>query len=142
MNFRNPAFDGLRGSLDDVAYREFIPAQDLEWFVRNSARIRDAIAQVRGRIYTAEQSPDLYPTTGTSEDYGFTRHFIAPSRTRVRGLTVETGREFQPAFPEAAEVMNEGAVAVLEACLINLDDPEVAAATDAAPAAERSPAHV
>jgi carboxypeptidase T len=128
MNFRNPVFDGLRGDLGDVRYREFIPPQDLDWFVRNSARIRDAITLVRGRVYTAEQSPDLYPTTATSEDYAFTRHFVDPAKPRVRGLTVETGQEFQPAFPEAAEVMNEGAVAVLEASLINLDDAEVAVA--------------
>ncbi|HZN28380.1 MAG TPA: M14 family zinc carboxypeptidase [Xanthobacteraceae bacterium] len=128
MSFRNPTFDGLRGSLGDNVYREYIPAQDLEWFVRNSARIRDAIALVRGRVYTAEQSPDLYPTTATSEDYAFTRHFVDGSKPRVRGLTVETGTEFQPAFPEAANVMNEGAVAVLEACQINLEEGELAIA--------------
>jgi carboxypeptidase T len=136
MNFRNPIFDGLRGSLGDSAYREYIPPQDLDWFVRISARIRDAITLVRGRVYTAEQSPDLYPTTATSEDYAFTRHFTDPTKTRVRGITVETGQEFQPPFPEAADVMNEGAVAVLEACLINLEDGElgVAAVPAAAPA--------
>jgi carboxypeptidase T len=128
MNFRNPAFDGLRGSLGDGVYREFMPVQDLDWFVRNSARVRDAIALVRGRVYTAEQSPDLYATTATSDDYVFTRHIVDASKTKVRGLTVETGQEFQPAFPEAVDVMNEGAAAVLESCLINLEDGEVAIA--------------
>ena len=121
QNFRNPAFNGLRGVLGDSVYREFIPAADLHWYVSNSARIRDAIAGVRGRVYTAEQSPDLYPTTATAEDYAYTRHFADPTKTRVRGLTIETGREFQPAFPEAARVMEEGGAAAMEACVINLE---------------------
>lgn len=92
---------------------------NLTWYETNSARIRDAIKGVRGRVYTAEQSPDLYPTTGTSEDYAYTRHFVDAAKQRVRGLTIETGREFQPAFPEASHVMDEGAAAVMESCVIN-----------------------
>ena len=120
MNFHNAAFDGLRGVLGDTVYREFIPPPDAAWYATNSVRIRDAIAAVRGRVYAAEQSPDLYPTTGTSEDYAYTRHFVDAAKPPVRGLTIETGREFQPPFPEAAKVMDEGAAAVMESCVINL----------------------
>jgi hypothetical protein len=120
MNFQNPAFNGLRGVLGDSLYQEFIPGNDASWYTTHSVRIRDAIAEVRGRVYTAEQSIGLYPTSGTSDDYVFTRHFVDATKRRVRGLTIETGTEFQPAFPEAERVMEEASVGVLEACVINL----------------------
>ena len=119
QNFQNPVFNGVRGVLGDSAYSEFIPSSDASWYAANCVRIRDAIAAVRGRVYTAEQSPDLYPTTGTSDDYVFARHFVDSNKSPVRGITIETGQEFQPAFPEAADVMNEAAAGVMEACFIN-----------------------
>jgi murein tripeptide amidase MpaA len=119
MNFQNSAYNGLRGVLGDSLYREYIPGNDATWYATYSARIRDAIAAVRGRVYTAEQSPDLYPTSGTSDDYSFSRHFVDAAKRRVRGITIETGQEFQPAFPEASHVMDEGAAGVMEACVIN-----------------------
>src|SRR5262245_56076663 len=106
MNFQNPAYAGLRGVLGDSLYQEYIPADDATWYAPSTARIRDATAAVRGRVYTAEQSPDLYPTTGTSDDYVFSRHFVDATKQRVRGITIETGQEFQPAFPEASHVMD------------------------------------
>jgi murein tripeptide amidase MpaA len=120
MNFMNPAFNGLRGVLGDSLYEEFMPAEDAAWYSINSVRIRDAIAAVRGRIYTAEQSVGLYPTSATSDDYVFTRHFLDSTMPRMRGFTIETGTEFQPPFPEAEQVMLEASAGVLEACLINL----------------------
>lgn len=132
MNFQNLVFNGLRGVLGDSLYQEYMSANDNTWYVENSARIRDAIAAVRGRVYTAEQSIGLYPTTGTSDDYVFTRHFVDVAKRRVRGFTIETGTEFQPAFPEAERVMEEASAGVLEACVINCtdnaDDPARAAA--------------
>ncbi len=120
QNFRNPLYSGVRGVLGDSAYGEFIPSSDATWYASMSGRIRDAIADVRGRVYTAEQSPDLYPTTGTSSDYAFARHFVDRTKRMVRGITIETGREFQPAFPEAAHVMDEAAAGVMESCVINI----------------------
>ena len=120
MSFENHIFDGLRGTRGDTRYREYIPSEDATWFSTNGTRIRDAIAAVRGRRYTLEQSVGLYPTSATSEDYAFARHFEHPARKRVRALTLETGREFQPAFPEAQHVMNEGSAGVLESCVVNL----------------------
>jgi murein tripeptide amidase MpaA len=120
MNFRNPAFDGLRGVLGDSLYQEFIVSEEAAWHAQNADRIRDAIAAVRGRVYTAEQSVGLYPTSGTADDYAFMRHLVDPNRRRVRAFTIETGTEFQPPFPEAESVMAEASAAILEACLINV----------------------
>lgn len=119
MNFQNPVFDGLRGVLGDSAYQEYMPPNDATWYPAHSVRIRDAIAAVRGRMYTAEQSIGLYSTTGTSDDYVFTRHFVDATKHRVRGFVIETGTEFQPAFPEAGRVMEDASAGVLEACVIN-----------------------
>ncbi len=126
MNFRNPAFNGLRGVLGDSHYQEFIHSEEAAWYAVNGDRIRDAIAAVRGRIYTAEQSVGLYPTSGTSDDYVFTRHLVDSNHRRVRAFTIETGTEFQPPFPEAESVMAEASAAVVEACLINLSSHGVA----------------
>src|SRR5262249_1763186 len=92
---QNPAVNGLRGVLGDSLYLEYIQLNDATWYATNSARIRDAIAAVRGRVHPAEQSVGLYPTTGTSDDYVFSRHVVDPTKRRVRGMVIETGTEFQ-----------------------------------------------
>jgi len=120
MNFKNPAFDGLRGIPGDSVYKEYIPSADQTWFSDTANRIRDAIAAVRGRTYTAEQSVGLYPTSATSDDYAYSRYFALPSTRKVRGMTVETGTAFQPTFPEAGNVMNEAMVAALEYCVASI----------------------
>ncbi len=117
MNFMNPAFNGLRGTLGDARYREFIPQSDLNWFVSTGGVVRDAIAAVRGRTYIVQQSPDLYPTSGTSDDYVYSRAFANAALRKVRGFTMETATEFQPAFPEAWNVMQEAASGLVQFCL-------------------------
>ena len=80
-------------------------------------RIRDGIAAVRGRVYTAQQSIALYPTTATTHDYAYARHFIDTGRRRILGLTVETAREFQPADVEKNNVIAEVSAGLME-CLV------------------------
>lgn len=119
MNFHNPAYNGLRGT-SSSAYLEYIPAADQTWFINTGNRIKAAIAAVRGRSYVMEQSMGLYPTSGTSQDYAYGRFFAQRATRKVRAYTVETGTEFQPAFPEANNVMNEGMAAALELCVTSL----------------------
>lgn len=120
MNFKNPTYNGLRGIVSDTIYKEYIPSADQTWFSNTANRIRDAVAAVRGRTYTAEQSVGLYPTSGTSDDYAYSRYFAHPSTRKVRGMIVETGTQFQPPFPEAENVMNEAMVAALEYCVASI----------------------
>jgi hypothetical protein len=120
MNFTNAAFDGMRGTVGDARYQEYIPSADLDWYVNTGTRIRDAIAAVRGRAYTLEPSVGLYPTSGTSTDYTFGRFFALPSARKVRAFCIETGTQFQPPFPEAAHVMNEAMAGALEFCVASL----------------------
>lgn len=60
-NFRNEAWDGQRGVLGDT-YSEYILADDEAVAASLAVRMRDAIAAVRGKVYTAEPSFALYPT--------------------------------------------------------------------------------
>ncbi|HEX6702660.1 MAG TPA: M14 family metallopeptidase [Gaiellaceae bacterium] len=117
MNFMNPAFDGMRGVPGDVTYKEYIPQTDWDWFVRTGKRVTDAINAVRGRTYVPKESIGLYPTSGTSDDYAYARHFVDGSKRRVYAFTLETGREFQPVYSEALQIIDEVSAGLVEFCL-------------------------
>lgn len=120
MNFQNPAFNGVRGTTGDAVYKEYIDADDLEWFVDTGIAVRDAISAVRGRVYTAEQSILLYPTTGTNHDYAYARHLVTAGRRKVFAYTIETGTEFQPPYSEALQVMDEVSSGLIQFCIAGL----------------------
>lgn len=50
-----------------------------------------AMSAASGRSYTAMQAAALYPTSGASDDYSYSRHFADPSLNLVHGYTVEFG---------------------------------------------------
>jgi hypothetical protein len=116
MNFRNPAFDGLRGNPGDSVYKEYIDAADQNRFAQVGNRMRDAIRAVRGRVYTVEPSVLLYPTSGSAVDYGYSRHLVDATKRKVFSYTIETATEFQPVFSEALEVMKEVEAGLVEFC--------------------------
>jgi len=123
QNFQNHAYDGLRGVAGSSQYGEYTPSQDLWWFQTSGNALVQAIAGVRGTTYTSKQSIGLYPTSGTSDDYAYSRHFVDGSKARVYGATLETGSVsdyFQPPFPEAQQVMNDGAAGVVQFCIESL----------------------
>lgn len=78
------AFDAVRGRPDDTAYGEFISQTDLDAITALSVRMNDAVKAVRGDDYGVEQAYGLYPTSGASDDYAFSRHFADP--TQGQGL--------------------------------------------------------
>jgi murein tripeptide amidase MpaA len=106
MNFTNPAFDGQRG-VHGTGYREFIDADDETWFATVGDAVRDSIAAVRGRTYTVQQGILLYPTSATVHDYAYSRHLVQAADRKVMGFTIETGREFQPPWAEAEQIIEE-----------------------------------
>ena len=120
MNFRNPAFDGLRGTPGDSLYREYIRQADADWFATTGTRVRDAIAGVRGRSYTVQQGVLLYPTSGTSNDYAYSRHLVDATKRKVFAYVLETGLEFQPPFAEALNIISEVSAGLVEFCLAAL----------------------
>ena len=106
MNFHNAAFDGKRGRANDT-YREYIPGEDVETLRALGRRLHNAILAVRGTAYTFEQSFSLYPTSGASDDYAYSRHFVDPTKGKILSFTIECGRSFQPSWSEAEEVIRE-----------------------------------
>lgn len=120
MTFTNAAWDGQRGIIGD-AYREFIESGDLSFYVSTAARMRDGIHEVAGRTYVAQPSVDLYPTSGTLDDYGYARHLAAPANAKAMSMTVEIGfladGGFRPSDPWAQIIRMEGAVSIAEFCL-------------------------
>lgn len=116
MSFTNPAFDGQRGREGD-AYREFIPSQDLEELQELGVVMTDAIKAVGGTAYDLGQSFALYPTSGTSDDYAYSRHFIDGNHGRILSYTIECGRSFQPPWNEAQDVIREVCAGLTAFCL-------------------------
>ena len=117
QNFQNHTFDGLRGNPADTIYSEYIPADDRDWLVDAGTQMSDAIKEVRGTVYGVEPAVQLYPTSGTSKDYSYSRHFVDTSKAKVYAYTVETGLEFQPPYSEAVEIIKEVSAGLVQFCI-------------------------
>jgi murein tripeptide amidase MpaA len=121
QTFSNNAFDGVRGQLGDsdsnTGYGEYIPPEDLKLLQQLGERMNKAVKAVRGGDYPVDQAVGLYPTSGTSDDYAFSRHLADSSKPKVYGFTVECGRDFQPTWNEATEVILEVSAGLMEFCI-------------------------
>lgn len=117
QNFNNLKYDGQRGKLEDMRYREFISPLDEIVAKGLAQRMNMALAAVRGgRGYSVQESSGLYPTTATSTDYALCRHYADSSRPKVLGWTIEFGKEFIPPFNEMQNVIKEVGAAMTEMC--------------------------
>jgi murein tripeptide amidase MpaA len=116
MNFQNALFDGVRGVLQDQAYREFLEATDESAAKAILTTARAAIKGVRNVDYFESPGWELYPTSGAGDDYAFSRHWRIDGAPKILAFTMECGAEFQPDFPEAAEVMKEAAAGLISIC--------------------------
>lgn len=117
QNFLNTAFDQVRGRKDDAAYGEYISRDDLDVVTSLSRRMDKAISEVSGTGYGIEQAYGLYPTSGASDDYAFSRNFADGTKTKVYGFTIECGRSFQPTWDEAEDVIREVSAGLIAFCL-------------------------
>lgn len=117
QNFLNPAYNGKRGTLNDTLYGEFISAQDKDTIVSLADRMNNALAAVRGKNYTVQQSVGLYPTSATSDDYAFSRHTVDGLNRKVYAYTIEFGEEFVPPFSEMNNIIQDVCAAMSEFCL-------------------------
>jgi carboxypeptidase T len=129
MSFRNPAFDGKRGIPDSTPggdkekYREFLPADDLNDLIGLGNVMRDAIAAAHGRQYSVKGAVGLYPTSGTSDDYAYSRSFIDARKGKVRGYTIEWGPQresipesFHPNYPDMIPIIEEVTAGLFAFC--------------------------
>ncbi|KZL87324.1 zinc carboxypeptidase [Colletotrichum incanum] len=96
MNFLNESYDAVRGLMPDTPatngiYGEYIPSSDWSEKVFAAMRMGNAMDAAVGRHYEVQQSAYLYPTSGASDDYAYSRHFADPSLGKIHGFTVEFG---------------------------------------------------
>jgi murein tripeptide amidase MpaA len=129
QNFRNPAWNGKRG-LNDDTYLEYIVPSDRSAFQAAGIAMKTAIAGVRGESYNVEQSffmprwQGIYPTSGGSHDWAFSRHYADPSKPRVLGYILEFNNDWGQFFPTWTE---------MEKLILDVDAGLVRFCLDAAP---------
>lgn len=115
MNFMNAAYDGERGTRG--SYMEYIPAADLATSLSLAGILRDAIKAVRGTDYDVGQGYKLYPTSGSSEDYFYSRHFTDATQAKIITFTLEWGLAYHPLYPEMQHIIDETTAGLLAFCL-------------------------
>ncbi|KAI1267960.1 hypothetical protein F5Y18DRAFT_415494 [Xylariaceae sp. FL1019] len=109
-NFLNTTYNSIRGITSDsvsTKYGEYIPAADLTNAKNAGTRLGTGLSGSTGNTYTVMQSAYLYPTSGASDDYSFSRHIANPSLNKVYSYTVEFGfgnnAASCPFYPTAAQ---------------------------------------
>lgn len=120
---------GTCAGIPVAGYQEYIPARDLQRFQTVGSRIRDAIAAVRGRLYTSEPGVALYPTTGTQSDYAYGRHIADAKLRKTYGFTFETGpwsgtveESFHPTDPTLVKRdAKSGLIALMQQCICAIE---------------------
>ncbi|ARV43896.1 M14 family metallopeptidase [Bacillus inaquosorum] len=114
MNFKNPAFNQVRGLEGDSTYKEFIPSDDRTITIALANKMAQGIKAVRGRNYAVQQAFALYPTSGTTDDYAYSRHTTNPSDAKIYGFTIEWGTEFQPPWTEMQHIISEVSAGIVQ----------------------------
>jgi murein tripeptide amidase MpaA len=120
---------GTCAPIGQPGYQEYMLPADLQRFQTVGQRIVDAIAAVRGRVYTSQPGIGLYPTTGTHSDYAYGRHIADPNLRKTFGYTFETGPwvgnvrdSFHPADPtEIKRDAKSGMVALIQQCICAIE---------------------
>ena len=120
---------GTCAPIGQPGYAEYMTPQDLQRFQTVGQRIVDAIAAVRGRVYTSQAGVGLYPTTGTHSDYVYSRHIADPSLRKTYGYTFETGpwvgnvrESFHPADPTPIKTdAKSGMLALAQQCICAIE---------------------
>lgn len=102
MNFLNSAYDGKRGVVGDSVYKEYISSTDAANAKNVALKAIAAMKAVGGRSYQAIQAVGLYPTSGASDDYAFSRYWAKSGANKVYGYTMEFGypTNFYPTLTE------------------------------------------
>lgn len=120
---------GTCTTIGQPGYQEYMLPQDRQRFETVGQRIVDAIAAVRGRVYTSEPGLGLYATTGTHSDYVYSRHIADASRRKTFGYTFETGpatadvrESFHPADPTLIKRdAKSGMIALAQQCICAIE---------------------
>ena len=123
VQFLNPAWDGKRGIVGDTPYREWIEEVDYGKVSNASNRVARAMKTVGGRSYRPLQAVGLYPTSGASDDYAYSRYRADAKRNKVYGFTMEFGypTNFYPTLPEYHANLKDTGAGLMEFCLAASD---------------------
>src|SRR6185437_3850697 len=120
QNFLNHKYDGKRGLKHDSSYKEYIEKSDETTLIALANSMNKAIESVRGNQYVVKQSTKLYATSGTSDDYAFSRHSADSSKSKVYGFTIEFASDkigFIPPISEMQNIIKEISSAMTEFCI-------------------------
>jgi hypothetical protein len=123
MQFLNPACDGKRGVVGDALYREWIEESDFGKITNVSRRVTGAMHTVGGRPYSPLQAVGLYPTSGASDDYAFSRYRANAKLNKAYGFTMEFGypTNFYPTLAEYYDNIRDVGAGLMEFCLAAAD---------------------
>lgn len=123
MQFLNPAWDGKRGVVGDTAYREWIEEPDYGKVSNVSNRVARAMQTVGGRSYVPLQAVGLFPTSGASDDYAYSRYRADAKLNKAHGFTMEFGypKNFYPTLPEYHNNLKDTGAGLMEFCLAASD---------------------
>ncbi|KAG4442549.1 hypothetical protein IFR05_001961 [Cadophora sp. M221] len=96
MNFLNSTYNGVRGVLSDTpgsgsGYGEYTPTAENADNINAATRMGSAMTAATKRTYSVIPAAELYPTSGASDDYSYSRHFADPTKNLIHGYTVEFG---------------------------------------------------
>jgi carboxypeptidase T len=117
MKFTNPAYDGKRG-INNPEYQEYIIPDDLAASLSLGAAMHDGIKAVRGTDYTVDVSANLYPSSGTSDDYLYSRHLTDPGQPKILSFTLEWGDTYyHPPYDQMRHIIDEVTAGLLAFCL-------------------------
>lgn len=138
QNFTSSAYDGKRGFLDtdpeDSQYREYITKEDQTAQKVVSERMQNAMLRAGPTPWLAQETVNLYPTSGASTDYALARYYGHQCGAgKMHGLTVEFGQQsgsancpFYPSNEQYHAWMKEVSVGLME-FLLNAAEVETAA---------------
>lgn len=123
MQFLNPSWDGARGLVGDATYREWIEEGDYGKVANAARRVAGAMQTVGGRSYGPSQAVGLYPTSGASDDYVFSRYRVDAKLNKVYGFTMEFGYpyNFYPTLAEYHANLKDTGAGLMEFCLAAYD---------------------
>lgn len=96
MNFLNTAYNSVRGIVTDTpgsgsGYGEYTPSAEFTANKAGAAAIGAGMSGAAGRTYSVIPAANLYPTSGASDDYSYSRHFADTTKNLIHGYTIEFG---------------------------------------------------
>jgi murein tripeptide amidase MpaA len=123
MQFLNAAWDGKRGIVGDAMYREWIEESDYGKVSNVARRVAGAMHSVGGRTYGPLQAVGLYPTSGASDDYSYSRYRANAKLNKTYGFTMEFGypTNFYPTLAEYHNNLKDTGAGLMEFCLAAAD---------------------